>query len=134
MTNCAYDKWYVSCLLDRFELDLGEALLLRKCMPHNGGCHAMSLEKHLILEKPRVFTNRFFPFYPELGDEIRTANWDLISKVIPKLRPIVLKSGVDEAMDMFLTAYQQELNCEDHEGTEFAMLMLAQSFEDKPWQ
>ncbi len=95
----------------------------------------MSLEKHLILEKPVFFTDRFFPFYPELGDEIASANWGLINQVLPKLRTIVLESGVDEAMDMFLAAYSQELNCEKiGEGTQFAMLMLAQSFEDKPWQ
>lgn len=89
----------------------------------------MSINKYLVFEKPQIFSTHFYPMMAIADDSFNEVDWDLIAKIVPEFRPIVLENGITEAMDMFTAAYQEEL-AEDEIGamTQLALLMLARSF------
>jgi hypothetical protein len=86
--------------------------------------------KYNVIQKPKIFNDHFVKYMPT-DLSLEAGDWKWILDIVPQFRTVVLKSGVDEAMDLYLSAHNIEPDNEKDEITAFSLLMLAYSFESE---
>jgi hypothetical protein len=89
-----------------------------------------NLNKYNVIQKPKIFNDHFVHYMPK-GATLDSCDWKLILDIVPQFRNVVLENGIDEAMDIYLSAHKINGNNEKDELTAFSLLMLAYSFESE---
>jgi len=86
------------------------------------------------LEPTPLFSSRFGILDTKFADGIVSlTDWELITKVLPDFKPIVMSDGLEEALEMFKWAYKEHLEVDLKKGsyTQMALHLLGQTFTEK---
>lgn len=82
----------------------------------------------------RIFKNEFVTFMTnEEADELMgNTNWNFIYSVVDEFSEIVENHGIDDAIDIYRQAYDDELGLNDAEkmSTEYSLVLLGMSMQD----
>lgn len=89
------------------------------------------LNSFLVSLKEKVFSDEFVTFMSnEEADEfVLNTNWDFIYSVVDEFSEIVKNHGIEDAIDIYRQAYDDELGFNDTEkmSTEYSLILLGMS-------
>lgn len=81
-----------------------------------------------------IFRREFVTFMSnEEADElVRNTNWHFIDSVVDEFSQIVENHGIDDAIDIYRSAYDDELGLNDaeKESTEYSLVLLGIAMQD----
>lgn len=92
------------------------------------------LDQFLDSANARVFNKEFVVFMTnkEADELMRNTNWNFIHSVVDEFSHIVENHGIDDAIDIYRQAYDDELGLSESEkiSTEYSLILLGISMQD----
>lgn len=88
----------------------------------------------LNFESVKIFNSELVAFmsFEEADNLIKNTNWNFIDSVVDEFSYIVENHGIDDAVDIYRSAYDDELGFNEAEkiSTEFSLVLLGMSMQN----